>query len=258
MTLDVVRWTARRLPGVDEDVRRELAESAAAATRGGGRIDRALEVVSLLGFALRSMSRRGTLDDRREMIRQGVRVGALVLALADALRALAATTDGAGAAVALAACATAVAIAAGLRASALTAAVAAAALGTIVTGSPSAWSVAVLAAVAVGHRFDARRCPAGGLVCAIALAGGGLVALLAPATTATAIITVTILAAAGGLLLVGWFDPRYAVAATVVWCTRFVALHTGPTTWLLLLTGLVVGVTISEIAIRQTIALPRR
>jgi hypothetical protein len=42
MSGDIVRWTARRLPGVDEAIRRELVESAGAKADRGGRLDRAL------------------------------------------------------------------------------------------------------------------------------------------------------------------------------------------------------------------------
>ena len=247
MSIDIVRWTASRLPGVDDTIRRELAESAGANADRGGRVDRALEAGSLLGFALRSMSRRGALDDRREMVRQGVRVGALVLALASALHAMAAPSV----ALALGASVTAVAIAAGLRVGAVVAAAMTVVAVVAATGSPEAWSLAVLAAVALGHRFDARTCPIGGAICATALTAGGAMSAIAPATTSTAIVTVAVIVAASGLLAVGWFDPRFAVAATIVWCCRFV--DTDMTRWIPLLAGLAVGTMFTDVALRRTL-----
>lgn len=257
MSVDIVRWTARRLPGVDNAIRSELVESAGLAADRGGPLDRALEVGSLVAFALRSMSRQGALDDRREMVRQGLRVGALVLALATALRALAAAHDGASAGLAGGACVTAIAIAAGLRVGAVVAAAVTVVLDVAATGSPNVWSLVVLAAVAAGHRFDARRCPTGGVICAAALTGGGIVAAVAPAPTSTAVVTATVAVAACGLLTVGWFDPRFAVAATVVWCSRFVAADAELVRWLPMFVGLAVGWTISDAALRRTLTVFR-
>ncbi len=257
MSDGIVRWTARRLPGVDEAIRGELVESAGIAADRGGPLDRALEVGSLVGFALRTMSRRGALDDRREMVRQGLRVGALVLALAAALRALAGAHDVSTAALAVGASVTAIAIASGLRVGAVAAAGATVMMHVAASGSPNAWSLVVLLAVGAGHRFDARPCRVGGLICAASLAAGGIVAALAPAPSSMAIVTSTVVVTACGLLAVGWFDPRFAVAATVVWCSRFVAVDVEAARWLPMLVGLAVGWTISDVAMRRTLTVFR-
>jgi hypothetical protein len=248
-----LRWTARRLPGVDERLRTDLVASADQLAERSGRLDAALEVASLLGFALRAASRRGARDDRHELVRQGVRVGALVLALVGALAAWAAvwTAGQAGqdpgtatgllpagvpAALAAAALATllAAAVAGGLRTGAVV--LAAVQVGVVAlavvpapagTGdAPLALPLVVLGAVVLGHRYDARGCPAGAALAAAAIALSGMAAGLAPNGTVTA-VTVAGLAVPAVLLAVGWFDPRYAVAATVVWLWRLVAVDLG-------------------------------
>ncbi len=250
-----LRWTARRLPGVDERLRTDLVASADQLAEGSGRLDAALEVASLVGFALRAASRRGTRDDRHELVRQGVRVGALVLTVVGALAAWAAVwTAGhaghdpgataaagpfpAGVPVALAAAALATllaaAVAGGLRTGAVVLAavqVGAVALAVVpgpagVGDAPLALPLVVLGAVVVGHRYDARSCPGGAALAAAAIGLAGAAAGLAPHGTVTA-VTVAGLAVPAALLVVGWFDPRYAVAATVVWLWRLVAVDLG-------------------------------
>lgn len=266
---DVLRWTAHKLPGIEVAIRQDLIASVDAIAERGGRFDRALEIGSLIGFSLRSMSRRGTFDDRRELVRQGLRVGALVLAIAMALFACA-SAQGASSIV-LAGCAslTAIAIATGLGIGALVLATVTAVVDVATAGSPTASSLLVLAAVAAGQRFDARRCLAGGAICGTALLGGCTAAALLPSSSAAAIVTMATIAAASSLMVLGWFDPRYAVAATLVWLWRFITVDTDElgqaiaavgdraefqlllARWLLMGVGVLVGWRVSEAAIRR-------
>jgi hypothetical protein len=290
-----LRWAARRLPAVDDQLRGDLVASADQLAARRGRVDRALETASLVGFALRSAARRGAHDDRRELLRQGARTGALLLALAGALAAWVAVAGGAGApgplspppvvdaggpiALALAGLATLVAtvIAGGLRAVAvvLAAVQAAAVAGAVAwTGAPGAalaLPLLVLAAVAVGRRFDDRACTVGGLAAAAGVLAGASVAALAPAGAA-GVLGVAALAVPAALLAVGWFDPRYAVSATVVWAWRLVAVDLGDLAaavgdladerafrvllarWLLMGAGVALAALVSSAAIRRSVS----
>ena len=265
----IMRWTALRVPGVDDRLRPDLVAAVDAIAARAGRIDRAVEVASIVGFALRSMSRRGAFDDRRELIRQGLRVGALVLAIVTAVLAAASAEDAAGVAVWCGAALTAVAIAGGLGPGAVALAAVTVLLEVTTTGTASVSALVVLGAVGVGRRFDARRCPVGGAVCAAALVAGGGVATLLPASTIEISLAVMVIAVAVGLLALGWYDPRYAVAATLVWFWRFVAVDLGELgraivalgdraefelllgRWLLMGAGVVIGWHVSEAAIRR-------
>ncbi|MGH9119214.1 MAG: hypothetical protein ACRD0A_15435 [Acidimicrobiales bacterium] len=265
----ILRWTALRVPGVDDRLRPDMVVAVDAIAARGSRIDRAAEVASLVGFALRSMSRRGAFDDRRELIRQGLRVGALVLAIVNALLAGASAEGASSIAVGAGAVLTASAIAGGLGLGAVLLAGGTVLLQAATTGPPSVSSLVVLGAVAVGHRFDARRCPVGGAVCAAAVIGGCIGAALLPAPTVAVIVTPTILTVAIGLLAMGWFDPRYAVAATLVWFWRFIAVDIDELgramvalgdraefqllvgRWLVMGAGVVFGWRVTEAAIRR-------
>ena len=245
-----LRWVARHLPGIDVRVRGDLVASADLLAGRDPCLDRALETASLVGFALRSAVRRGTHDDRRELVRQGIRLGALALALAGALTAWASlwgdVAGGSGplspppvvevgtpAGLALAGSATLLvaAIAGGLRAAAvaLAAVQLAAVAGAVAGGAPGtalALPSLVLVGVVAGRRFDGRACPGGALAAGTGVLAGVLAAALAPGPAVVA-LGVAGIAVPAVLLVVGWFDPRYAVAATVVWAWRLLAVDLG-------------------------------
>jgi hypothetical protein len=270
---DVLRWTARRLPGVGDGLHDELVATVDELAGRGRRIDRVLEIGSLVGFSLRSASRRGAFDSRPELIRQGVRVGALVLAVAGAL--LSWTTAPSDLAVTGVATLLAVAIAGGSRTGAVVLATVAAVLTTL-DGGPQPLALVVLGAVAVGHRFDARPCPIGAAVTAVAVVGTGVVAANLPAPTATTVLMVMIGVLPVALLAVGWFDPRFAVAGTVVWVWRFLAVDAHElidalqalgdraafrllvARWLLMGAGVVLGWHLSKAAIDRCLTVRRR
>jgi hypothetical protein len=269
----VLRWTARRLPGIDGRLRADLVASVDQLAGRGGRQDRALETASLVGFALRSASRRGAGDDRRELVRQGVRTGALVLAVLGAVgawSAVATATTPAALVLAVLATLAAAAIAGGLRTTAVAVAAASAVAG-VVAGTGIALPLVVLGAVALGHRFDARTCPVGAGLAVAGIAAGATVAALAPGATPAGLVVAGV-AVPLVLLGVGWFDPRYAVAATVVWAWRLVAVDVGELAgavqalgdeaalrlllarWLLMALGVVAAWRVSRAAIRRCLA----
>lgn len=219
---DVLRWTARRLPGVDAALRDDLLATVDELAVSGRRVDRGLEIGSLVGFALRSASRNGASDNRVELIRQGVRVGALIMAMASALWSW--TTVPHELATTSAATLVAIAIAGGLRTTALVLALAAVVL-TALDGSPQPLALTALAAVAVGRRFDARPCPGGAAATAVGTVAAGLVAASLPTPTTTTVLVAVLSSLPVALLAVGWFDPRFAVAAMVLLGWRLLAVE---------------------------------
>ena len=218
----VLRWTARRLPGAGSALHDDLLATVDQLAVRGRRVDRGLEIGSLVGFALRSASRSGASDNRTELIRQGVRVGALILAMASALWSW--TTAPHDLALTGVTTLVAVAIAGGLRTTAIVLAFVAVLL-TGLDGAPQPLAFVVLGAVAVGRRFDARACPGGAAATAAGVLAAGLVAAsLPPPTTTTVLVTaVSILTVV--FLAVGWFDPRFAVAATLILVWRLLAVE---------------------------------
>jgi hypothetical protein len=266
----VLRWTADRLPGVDPEWRSELRRTVEVVATDAGRRERLLELVGLLGFALATMSRRGGGDDRAELVRQGLRVGALLLAVVAALDA-GATPVGASlttSAVPLAALAAAVALGGGLGRVAV-AAVAASTVLHVVAGRGVVVPVLVLVLAVLGRRFDARSCPLGAGLTAAGVAAGWL-AVDALGSAVPLVVTAGALGASLVLMLLGWFDPRFAVAATALWFWRLIAvdvaelghavtsLADGPAArqallarWFVMAAGVVVGWQISERALHR-------
>ena len=272
---ELLRWAARRLPGVEPDIRPDLVESVdlIAATRGP--VERAAELVSLVGCSLRTMSRRGASDDPRELVRQGVRVGALVLVVVNALVALELVGDARGAAVAVAASATAVMVAGGLATPAVVAAAATVSLQALVGTGPTTGTLIAVVALALGRRFDATTCPVGAVVCAGALAAGAGATAALPPGQLSAVAGGGSLVASVALLGLGWFDPRLAVGATVALAWRFLAVDldelaeaVGSITdrpgrqllvarWLLMGLGVGAGWCVSQASLRRTTGFQR-
>jgi hypothetical protein len=235
----VAGWVARRLPAADDDHRVELAESVASTVADRARCDRAWETASLVGLWLRLWGRREGGDDARLAVRQGVHLAGVVLlfvasAMAWSHAAHGDAADRAGwagptaAVIAVVAAGlasgAAVLAAGGWRAAGLALSIGALVAGVIAGGPSPAVGVAAVVAVLIGDRFGGRRCwrglAAGALIAAV-LAGMASAAPpdLLPAGAATALLALPL-----GLLVVGWFDPRFAVAATVGWLGAMIGI----------------------------------
>lgn len=214
----VLRWVAAHLPGVDEPVRADLVDTIERTAPRAAIGDRVAEAASLVGFALQSSSRRGTGDRRTQMLRQGARVAALPIA---ASFTTAAWSTGASVAV-LAGAVVVVLVAAGLRSVAaapgLVAVVAAAGASPqlLVLGA------VVVAVVATGEPFDRTACPIGGLSAGLGLAAGAVVGAVWSPAQLLSIVNVGGLVVLALFLVIGWSDPRFAVAATILCAARFV------------------------------------
>ena len=214
----VLHWVAVHLPGIDEPVRADLVDTIDRTASHASTGDRLADAVSLVGFALQSASRRGTGDHRTQMLRQGARVAALPIA---ATFTVLAWSRGSPATV-LAGASVVVLVGAGLRWAA--AGPALLALVAAIGSSPQllALSAIVLVVVVVGEPFDRTFRPTGGLVAGLAVAAGaGAGAVWSPAP----MLSVVELGGLGVLaifLVIGWSDPRFAVAATILCASRFV------------------------------------
>ena len=270
-------WVARRLPVADDDHRVELAESVATMVAGRPRCERAWEAASLVGLWLRLWGRREGGDDAQLALRQGMYLGGILLALLASADAWshAGHLDGTGTAesVALVAVAglasTAAALAAGgwrvgaIAASAGSALVGSVLVGSAATGAPHAVGLVAVAAAALlaGDRFGARRCWRGlavGGLAAVVLAGLAFHApvALVPVSEAVLVGSVPL-----GLLCVGWFDPRFAVAATTTWLGAFVAgaaqegiWVTPLSRWWVMGAAVVIAAQVSRAALRRAFA----
>jgi hypothetical protein len=266
----VAGWVARRLPVADDDHRDELAESVARAVAGRPACDRAWEVAGLLGLWVRLWGRREGGDDARRALRQGAYLGGVVLMFASSTLAWSRathapeSTDGLVAGAALASGA-AVLAAGGWRGSALVVATGSLVACMLAAGSPLAVGVVGALAVLAGDRFGGRRCwrglVAGALVGAVLAGVAGLAsAALLPMGAAVALAGLPV-----GFLTVGWFDPRFAIAATVTWLGTMIAVAApawpgvvgdGPWTpgrygWWLLAAVVVIAAQVSRSALRR-------
>jgi hypothetical protein len=237
----VADWVARRLPVADDAHRDELAHSVANVVADRPRCERAWEVASLVGLWLRLWGRREGGDDARLALRQGVYLGGLLLAFMLSAEAWSHAGHGghvahAGAAESVAAVLGAV-LASGAAALAsgggrigtLAAVIGSVLAGTVATATPQAVGLVAALALLAGDRFGARRCRRGlaaGVLAAGVLAGGAMQAPvgLVPVGAAVAVVALPLV-----FLAVGWFDPRFAVAATTAWLGALVAFH--PSEW---------------------------
>jgi hypothetical protein len=214
----MVRWLAAHLPSVDDAIRADLVDTIARTAPNAPMGNRLGEAVSLVGFALQSSSRRGTGDRRTPMLRQGARVAALPIAagftvLAWSLGSLVAALAGA---------AVLVLVGAGLR----WAAAGPALLAGVATAGSSpqqlVLSGVVLVVVVVGEPFDRTVCPTGGLVAGLGVAvGAGAGSVWSPASVLS-VVEIGVLGVLAVFLVIGWSDPRFAVAATILCASRFV------------------------------------
>jgi hypothetical protein len=236
----VVWWVADRLEGVEPAYRRDVAVTTHELTVEAGFWTRSLELVALVGLALRLRS-GGRTGNRPEVVwHQGLYLGSVVLlaVLASAVWAqLAEPARGAGSpavAVTLAAAAAlAASIACALRrhrsAAALLAAVGAVAhLGATAHGA-EAGMFAGSCVVAIGGLVTGTPPPAARArwraLAASALPLAGLPVALAVGADATASATALAFTGVGPVAMValGWFDPRLAAAATVLVFSRLLA-----------------------------------
>ena len=256
-------WVAQRLPFADDEHREEVAASVASLVAERPRRERAREAASLIGLWLRLWGRREGLDDARQAVRQGVYLGGVLLAMvfsAVAWSHVGLDRLGVTGSVALAAAAVssgaAVLAAGGWRTAALAAAVVSVLAVTVSSRElPAAGMLAALALLA-GDRFGARGCWRGSLAGAVA---AGLLAAVATHVP-TEVVGGGSLVVLGGLplalLAVGWFDPRFAVAATTAWLGAFVTVDavtssTRATTALVVCAAVLVGGQVSWTALRR-------
>ena len=191
----------------------------------------AREAASLVGLWLRLWGRREGLDDARQAVRQGVYLGGVLLAMvvsAEAWSSVGLDRLGVTGPVALAAAAmwsvAAVLAAGGWRTAALAAAVVSILAVTVSSGEPPAAGILAAVALLAGDRFGARGCWRGSLAGAVA---AGLLAAVATHVPAEAVGGGSLVVLGGlpvALLAVGWFDPRFAVAATTAWLGAFVTV----------------------------------
>lgn len=208
----ILTAVARRLPNVDPVLRAELAESLDVRAGSASTRDRCAELVSLAGFGLTSWARIGAGDNRRETLRQGVRLAGLITAPVVAVIAVA----GGHWALTICAAVVTVAIAGGSRRLPAIGAAAMVAIGSVATpGLLVALAALVFIEVCLGRPFDGRRCLPGGMAAAIAVCAVVGVAWLWPVASA---LLLGVLSASMGLLFVaiGWFEPRFAVAGTLI------------------------------------------
>ncbi|MFA9270025.1 MAG: hypothetical protein ACEQSX_04610 [Baekduiaceae bacterium] len=173
----------RRLEGVDDTFRADVALTVHDALEVQGTAGRVGEVASLAGLVLRLRARSRTAAGGVDVWRQGLALGGAALLVAHAALVVAAVRAGG-------------------------------------PTEPQAAALAVgvlvgLAAIVAGP-LPGRRCAAAAL---IALVAG----TLAPHAVSAALPVVMAVALPCVLLAVGWFDPRFAAAATLVVFARLLA-----------------------------------
>jgi hypothetical protein len=225
-----VSWLTEHFEGVAPDYRQDVARTTSELCRHAPPHRRCLELLSLVGLALRLRSRAGTADRPDAVWRQGVHLGALLLltALAAQSAARPAGIGGLGLAVAL------------------IASVGSALLGRRSVAVALAASGAIVNVLWVAHGADA-----GAFVSSCVVGIGGLIAgsttpvrdagrltlgatgiVLASLLSAAAIgtgpaqvVTLVAFAWVAPIVLVvsGWFDPRLAAAATTLVFGRLAA-----------------------------------
>ena len=84
-----------------------------------------------------------------------------------------------------------------------------------------ALGVVLLAVAAIGEPFDRMFCPIGGLLGSLGVAVGAATATLAPDVVLPVVHGAGLVVLAV-FLVVGWADPRFAAAATILCASRFV------------------------------------
>jgi hypothetical protein len=251
----------------------------ASAVAGRPACDRAWEAAGLLGLWVRLWGRREGGDDVGRALRQGAYLGGVVLMIAASALAwsrathapasaeglVAGAPGSVGAVVgAMLASGAAVLAAGGWRWSALVVATCSLVACTVAAGSPPAVGVVGALAVLAGDRFGGRRCWRG--LVAGAVVGAVLAAVAGVASAALLPVGAT-LALAGlpvGFLTVGWFDPRFAIAATVTWLGAMIAVAspawdgvvgdgtwTPESGWWALAAAVVIAAQVSRVALRR-------
>ncbi len=208
------------MPGVSEELRRDLTASVNDVASRGTIWDRSAEALSLAGLSLTLMARAGTGDDRGESIRQGVHLGVLATALillpaaaADrhhllvVMLGLLIPTLGSGEVLGARVLATG-----------------AAAVG--VADDAGRWfTVLCLLALGttLGRPHDGRRCVGGAVAAGVVASTLAAVGYARPDGVELLLVVGTA-ASVAGLVAAGWFDPRYAIAAAILCGVRLVQI----------------------------------
>ncbi len=277
----VVRWAVRCVS--DGDRRDELLAVTGEAVRNGTRRDAVAEVAGLVGLNLRLRNRRATGDDPVTIWRQGLWIGGLLLALLAlvelGVRALADPAPHVVVAFLLASCAF-IGVAAWLPMMlAVTGPVAVVLTVLVTVEQPGAGSDLVrLGVLGVAWLLGTPPRPARRRFTALAWCAPVVVGVASSAVVAESAVldasTVAVVGVVGAVCLVaGWFDPRLAVAATVVWVWRFLAvdpprigdavvalagdldLEALLVRWIAMAAGVVVGLAVSRLSVRRAAAL---
>lgn len=223
----VLRWFAERLPGLDDELRNEIAESVDDIADGESRRERLAELWSLLGLALTLAARRGTRDSRFESLRQGARIGALC-GTYFVMASVVSTPSMVGVVLPIVLGALAIMLAGGLTYAPTVAAVIALALSVGLGDTATTIVLAVIVAgAAIGRPHDERRCPIGALAAGSGAALCAAIAVAIGPAASSATLAVAAVVVIFGLLAAGWFDPRYAVGAAFLALIRLVTTGGG-------------------------------
>lgn len=223
MSVRVLGRIVDHLPGFDRELRSELVDAVEDTERFPAVRQRTAEALSIVGLSFTLQVRSGTGDDRRETVRQGVRLAALVLAaVLTAHQAAAAGSAGMWLST-VAAAGLVIAIGAGTVWLPVVLAVILLVANAVVGPADAVVTTgAALIGVVAGTRHDQRRCRVGAMVSVVAVSVLVVICSAAPSIVGplTAIgVTVAVVA----FLPLGWFDPRYAVAACGVSAVRLFA-----------------------------------
>ncbi len=257
-------WVARRLPLADDEHREELAGSVASLVAERPLCERAREAASLIGLWLRLWGRREGLDDARQAVRQGIYLGGVLLALvvsAGAWGDVELDRLGVTGSVALVAAAmssgAAILAAGGWRTAALAAAMGSIVAATVSSGTAPAAGILATLALLAGDRFGARHCWRGSVSAALTAGLLAAVATHAPAEAVWGGSLVVLGVLPVALLAVGWFDPRFAVAAITVWLGVFATVDAvtpsaRATAWLVVSVAVLIGGKVSWTALRRS------
>jgi hypothetical protein len=233
----VVSWLTERLEGVEPSYRRDVALTTREVTADAGWLARSIELISLVGLALRLRSRSRTGNRADQIWRQGVYLGSIGLLVASTGAAWANAVDPGRDAGALLAASTfasaatlAASVACGLRGH-RNAAVLLSITGTVAfigsgAAGAEAGAFATACIVSLGGLLAGTAPPASGRSTVLAVSLLPLAALplaLVGGADATAVAATFTAVGAVALLALGWFDPRLAAAATTLVFSRLLA-----------------------------------
>lgn len=225
-----IHWVAERFEGVGPSYRRDVVLTTSELCRQAGRHRRWLELLSLVGLALRLRSRARTGYRPDAVWRQGLYLGAVLLLtmLATETAAGGVGLDRYGAAAALLA-SLGCALCARRPAAVVLAAGAAVVEVVWIARGVQAGAFVSCCAVAIGGLIAGSPAPgrhARGLALvagAIALAGGSSAIAVGTGSAQAATVVAFAWVIPIALVVMGWFDPRFAAAATTLVFARLAA-----------------------------------